>query len=157
VTTATRQKTAKAPKAAASGAFASAGDFYEVIDTALATLDADERSGPLARAAGLRTRFELPDVLAVVNLAVGDAGGRNLRWAHSDEGDWDPKLRFAMDSDVANRFFQGRESLAIAIARGRVRVEGEPRYALLYIPALRLLVEPYRQAVRRHKPGLALD
>ena len=62
-----------------------------------------------------------------------------------------------MDSDVANRLFQGRESLAVAVARRRIKVSGDPRSTLLYVPALRYLVEPYRGAVRHRQPSLALD
>jgi hypothetical protein len=155
VATATKQKSATAQKA--QEVFPSSREFREVVDAALFALDADERSGPLVRATGMRMRFELGDIAAVLNIAAGKGGGQNLRWGFTDDGAWDPKLRFSMNSDVANRFLQGRESLAIAIARGRVHCEGEPRYALLYIPALRLLVEPYRQAVREHCPVLALD
>jgi hypothetical protein len=146
----------KASAASPSG-FPSAAEFREVIDAALSELDSDERTGPLIRATGMRMRFELPDISTVLNVAVGEATGKHLRWGFSDGSEWDPKLRMRMDSDVANRFLQGRESLAIAIARGRVRCEGEPRYTLLYIPALRLLVDPYRHAVRRRQPELALD
>ena len=157
--TAIRQKSAPAPALSASSpaGFRSEADFCEVIEAALSELDSDERSGPLVRATRLRMRLELPDISAVVNIAVGDAGAGNLRWGFSDDGEWDSKLRFSMDSEVANRFLQGRESLAIAIVRGRVRCEGEARYTLLYVPALRLLVEPYRHAVRRHRPELVLD
>ena len=43
-----------------------------------------------------------------------------------------------MSAEVANRYLQGRESLAIAIARGQVRCRGESRAALAYLPAARL-------------------
>ena len=58
-----------------------------------------------------------------------------------------------MDSDVANRYLQGRESLAIAIARGQVAVRGDSRIALLYLPALRLICEPYRRVVETEYPA----
>ena len=60
-----------------------------------------------------------------------------------------------MTSEVANRYLQGRESLAIAIARGKVRCEGDSRSALLYLPAVRLLCEPYRRIVANGFPALA--
>lgn len=147
----------KSKSAAIAAGFNSAAEFREVIDATLGSLDSDERYGPLIRATGIRMRFELPDLSTVVNIAAADVGGHYIRWAYADGGDWDPKLRVRMNSDSANRFLQGRESLAIAIARGRVRVEGEPRYTLLYVPALRMLVEPYREAVRDHSPELVLD
>jgi hypothetical protein len=60
-----------------------------------------------------------------------------------------------MNSEVANRYLQGRESLAIAIARGEVRCEGESSAALLYLPATRLIAEPYRRVVEAEYPRLA--
>ena len=135
----------------------SAAAFREVVDAALFALDADERSGPLVRATGMRMRFELPDVgLGARHCRRRTGPPHNFRWAFADGAGWEPRLRFKMNSDVANRFFQGTESLAIAIARGRVHVQGEARYTMLYIPALRLLVEPYRRAVHDHCPELAL-
>ena len=65
------------------------------------------------------------------------------------------KLELEMDSTVANRFLLGRESLAVAIARGEARFRGEARAALLYLPATRLLFESYKQVVTSEYPTLA--
>jgi hypothetical protein len=143
-------------KAARPGRFASAAEFRRVLDEALTELDSDELSGPRFQASGMRVRFDLPDIAAAFELAAAEAGAHYLRWTFGAE-DWAPRLRFRMDSDVANRFLQGRESLAIGVARGRVKVSGEPLCTLLYIPALKLLVEPYRHAIRQLLPKLALD
>jgi len=62
-----------------------------------------------------------------------------------------------MDSKVANAYLQGKESLAIAIARGRVKASGDTRSALIYIPALRLLVSSYRKLVTQEHPHLVLE
>ena len=61
-----------------------------------------------------------------------------------------------MDSDVANRYLQGKESLAVAMARRRVRTRGDRSVALLYVPALRLVCEPYRRVVAADYPHLAI-
>ena len=61
-----------------------------------------------------------------------------------------------MTSEVANRYLQGRESLAIAIARGRVRVSGEAGAALRCLPATRLIAERYRSVVESDYPSLAV-
>ena len=60
-----------------------------------------------------------------------------------------------MSAEVANRYLQGRESLAIAIARGQVRCRGGSRAALPYLPAARLICEPYRRVVEAEFPDLA--
>jgi len=132
----------------------SATEFRELLDEALSELDADEKSGPLLRAAGLRMRFEFPDLGLVLNVAASEEPGHHLRWEFSDAVDWEPKLNLRMDSRIANAYLQGKESLAIAIARGRVRWSGDTRCTLLYVPALRLVVGPYRRLVRREYPHL---
>jgi hypothetical protein len=131
-----------------------AAEFRELLDEALSELDADERAGPVLRATGLRMRFELPDLGMVLNVAASDEPDHHLRWKFSDTVDWEPKLNLRMDSKVANAYLQGKESLAIAIARGRVRASGDTRCALHYLPALRLVVPPYRRLVREEYPHL---
>ena len=117
--------------AAASG---SAAEFRDLLDEALSELDADEKAGPLLRAAGLRMRLRVPRPRA-------DAQRRRQRGARpspalefSDAVDWEPKLKLQMDSQIANAYLQGKESLAIAIARGRVRFKGDTRCALSTYP-----------------------
>ena len=132
----------------------SATEFRELLDAALTELDADEKAGPLLRAAGLRMRFDFSDLGMVLNVAASEEPSHHLRWEFSDAVDWEPKLNLRMDSRIANAYLQGKESLAIAIARGRVRFNGDTRCALLYVPALRLVVGPYRRLVRQEYPHL---
>ncbi len=133
-----------------------ADEFRALLEEVLSELDGDQKAGPLLRAAGLRLRFEFPDIGLVLNVAASEDTDHHLRWAFSDDVPWEPRLTLSMDSEVANAYLQGEESLAIAIARGRVRCSGEQRYALVYVPALRLVVERYRQLVRAQYPHLAL-
>ena len=106
------------------------------------------------RAAGVRIRMELRDLGLVVNLAPSEEEGRHLVWTFDERTSREARLRISMDSETANAYLQGRESLAIAIARGRVRCEGDARAALLYVPALRLLVDPYRTLLSERFPDL---
>ena len=129
--------------------------FQAALGDALARAADDDRIRPLLRAAGLRMRFEFPDAGLVLNVATADDDDERLVWSFDRDVDWQPKLELTMDSGVANRFLQGRESLAIALARGQARCRGESRTALLYLPATRLLCEPYRQAIRSGYPALA--
>jgi hypothetical protein len=139
-----------------SSSSASAGEFRALLDDVLTETDADDQAGPLLRAAGLRIRFEFPDLSLVLNVATTDEGDRHLTWRFDDRVDWLPKLTLRMDSKVANAYLQGKESLAIAIARGRVKATGDTRSALVYIPALRLLVASYRRLVTQEHPHLVL-
>jgi hypothetical protein len=135
----------------------SAEQLRELLDRTLKELDADERLGPLIRATGIRLRLECPDVGLVLNVAASEGPERHLRWAFSDDVDWEPRLELRMSSEVANAYLQGRESLAVAIARGKVRVRGDSRVAVLYVPTTRLIVEPYKRCVRELHPDLALS
>jgi hypothetical protein len=131
-------------------------EFRELLERALAEVDGDERTGALLRASGLRIRFSFPDLGLALNVAASDDPGHHLRWAFSDDVDWEPKLELEMNSDVANAYLQGVESLAIALARRRVRCSGDSRVALLYVPAIRLICEPYRRVVSSGYPHLAI-
>ena len=114
---------------------------------------ADERIGPALCARRLRMRLEFTDLGLALNVKTSD-DDETLDWSFG-EVDWEPKLILEMSSEVANRYLLGRENLAIAIARGKVKVRGESRMALLYVPATRLISEPYRRVVTSGFPVLA--
>ena len=146
----------KQPAGGRAGDAPSAAELRDLLDQALSDLDADPRTGSLLRATGLRIRFRITDLGLVLNVAPSEEGAHHLRWTFSNRTRWEPKLELVMDSETANAYLQGKESLAIAIAQGRVRCKGETRWALLYVPSLRVLVDPYRRLVRRRYPELAL-
>lgn len=146
---------ARLPDKHAQGTEVQAADFQAALESALERAAEDDRIGPLLRAAGLRMRFEFPDAGLVLNVATADEEGEHLAWSFGDDPEFHPKLELTMDAETANRYLQGRESLAIALARGRARCHGESRTALLYLPATRLLCEPYRKVVQSGYPALA--
>lgn len=135
-----------------SGVAVRTSDFRAALDGALSLAAADEKLGPLMSSTKLRMRFSFSDSGLTLNVAT-DPQSDWLRWSF-DEVEWTPKLELTMDSAVANRYLQGRESLAIALARGQARFRGESRAALLYLPATRLLCEPYRRVVEADFPQL---
>jgi hypothetical protein len=141
--------------AATKAKVADAGEFREVLDRTLRELDGDDRSGPLWRAAGISLRIELTDIHLVLRVSASDDDEHPIRWHFGDTGP-PAKLDLKMDSATANAYLQGEESLAIAIARGKVRCSGESRVALFYLPAMRLVVEPYRRLVRERYPHMRL-
>ncbi|HYH61060.1 MAG TPA: hypothetical protein VD766_04270, partial [Solirubrobacterales bacterium] len=84
-------------------------------------------------------------------------GRHHLAWDFAERAEEaEAGVSLAMESATANGYLQGRESLAVAIARGRVRCSGDLRTTIVYLPALRLLVEPYRAWVERLHPDLSL-
>jgi hypothetical protein len=131
-------------------------ELRDLLERTLEELNADESSGPLLRATGLRLRLRLPDAGLVLDIAASDASDRYLRWSFGGDVDWEPKLDLEMDSEVANAYLQGHESLAIAIAHRRVRCRCDSRAALRFLPAARLIAEPYKRIVASDYPHLAL-
>ena len=59
-----------------------------------------------------------------------------------------------MNADVANRYLQGRESLAIAIARGQVRLPRRVAGGAPLPAGARLICEPYRRVIEAEYPDL---
>ena len=59
-----------------------------------------------------------------------------------------------MSSETANRYFQGRENVALAIARGRIKTGGDIKAALQLIPITKPVFERYRAMVAEEYPHL---
>lgn len=125
--------------------FRSPAELREVLERLLEEVDSDERVGPLLRAARVRTRLEFTDMGVALNVASAEDEEHCIEWDFGAAPRPAPKLVLAMDSEVANRWLQGSESIAIAIARGRVRCAGESRSALFFLPTAKLLSDPYRR------------
>ena len=106
--------------------FRSADEFREVIDKTFGLMSTDPEMGPKLRDAQAPQRFEIPDLDLVVNITYREEvqDGQHLRWEWSDDVPWDPIVQMTMDSDVANRYFQGKENVAIALARRRIKSKG---------------------------------
>ena len=137
------------------GGFSSPEECREVLDRAFELMSAHEEMGPKLREAETPQRFELPDVDLVVNIGPGDGeDGRNLRWAWSDDVPWEPEVEMTMNSDVVNRYFQGKENVAMAIARRRIKTSGNVRKALALIPITKPVYAQYRALIEREYPHL---
>jgi hypothetical protein len=138
-------------------AFKSVAELREVVERLLEKVDADERIGPVFRAAHARTRFEYTDLPLAVNVASrNDDSEHSIEWSFQKRAPWKPKLTITMSSAVGNIYLQGRESLPVLIARGRVRVKADSSAALLFLPTARLLVKPYRELIASEYPHLLL-
>ena len=135
--------------------FRSPAEFREVMDRVFTMMSEDPDMGPKLRDADVPQRFEFPDLDMVVNIraaATGEDG--NLHWEWSDEVDWQPKVRMTMDTGIANKYFQGKENVAMAIARRRIKTGGDVKAALSLIPITKPLYERYRDMVSAEYPHL---
>src|ERR671926_1740960 len=129
-------------------AFSSPQEFREVIDRIFSMMDEDPEMGPRLRDADVPQRFEFEDVDLVVNIRAArpDEGG-NLHWEWTDDVDWEPKVHMTMSSETANRYFQGKENVAMAIARRRIKAGGDVKAALSLIPVTRPVYARYAALV----------
>jgi hypothetical protein len=139
-----------------SPAFRGPDEFVEVIDHLFAMMSEDSELGTRLRDADTPQRFEFPDLGLAVNVRAGGAqdGGDNLVWEWGDDVGWEPKVRMTMSSETANRYFQGRENVAMAIARRRIMPTGDVRAALALIPIIKPIHERYRTYLAAEHPDL---
>ena len=133
-----------------------AQEFREVMDHVFELMSNDPDMGPKLRDAQTPQRFEFPDLDLVVNItsAVDNSGGNNLVWVWSDDVDWEPDVKMTMDSDVANKYFQGKENVAMAIARRRIKTSGNVKKALALIPITKPVYAMYRDYLEAEHPDL---
>ncbi|MGZ4277000.1 MAG: hypothetical protein ACXVFK_09825 [Solirubrobacteraceae bacterium] len=135
--------------------FRSPEEFHEVIDKTFAMMDADPEMGPSLRDAEVPQRFEFSDLDLVVNIrGARDGEEGTLHWEWSDDVDWEPRVKMTMTSVTANRYFQGRENVAIAIARRRIKAGGDVKAALSIIPITKPIYVRYRDMVASEYPHL---
>jgi hypothetical protein len=140
-----------------SSPFHSPEEFREVMDRTFATMSEDPEMGPELRDADVPQRFEFGDLDLVVNIRAARPGEEGeLHWEWSDDVDWEPKVRMTMSSEVANKYFQGRENIPIAIARRRIKTGGDVKAALKLIPISKPIYQHYRDMVEADYPHLAV-
>ena len=138
-------------------AFRSPKEFREVMDRVFSLMDEDPDMGPKLRDADVPQRFEFEDVDLVVNIRAATPDEQtNLVWVWSDEVAWEARVQMKMSSETANRYFQGKENVAMAIARRRIKTGGDVKAALALIPITKPLFAHYRELVELEYPHLAL-
>ncbi|PZS07536.1 MAG: hypothetical protein DLM64_14750 [Solirubrobacterales bacterium] len=127
--------------------FQSPTEFREVMDRAFTMMSEDPQMGPRLRDADTPQRFEFTDFDLVVNIRAGSPAEPNLAWEWTDEVSWKPKVEMTMSSETANRYFQGKENVALAIARRRIKAGGDVKAALAIIPITKPLFARYREMI----------
>jgi SCP-2 sterol transfer family len=137
--------------------FRSPKEFREVMERIFGLMDEDPDMGPRLRDADVPQRFEFEDLDLVVNIRAALPGeDRNLVWEWTDDVAWESKVRMTMSSETANRYFQGKENVAMAIARRRIKAGGDVKAALALMPITKPVFAHYRELVAAEYPHLAL-
>jgi hypothetical protein len=140
-----------------SSPFKSSDEFKEVMDKVFSLMSEDPDMGPKLREADVPQRFEFDDLDMVVNIRAGLPGeDGELHWEWRDDVEWEPKVRMTMSSETANKYFQGKENVPIAIARRRIKAGGDVKSALKLIPITKPVYERYRDMVEREYPHLSV-
>jgi hypothetical protein len=135
--------------------FNSADEFRTVMDRVFSIMNEDPDMGPKLRDADVPQRFLFEDVDLVVNIRAAREGeDGNLHWQWTDEVDWDPKVRMSMSADTANRYFQGKENVAVSIARRKIKAGGDIKAVLALVPITKPIFERYRELVESDYPHL---
>ena len=128
-----------------------------MMDQIFTLMSEDPEMGPEA------ARRRRPAALRVRRLRPGREhprarGGEegNLHWEWTDDVDWKPKVKMKMSSETANKYFQGKENVAMAIARRRIKTGGDVKAALALIPITKPIYARYRDVVEEY-PHLESD
>jgi hypothetical protein len=136
--------------------FRSADECREVIGRVFEMMSRDPDMGPKLRDADSPQRWEFADLDLVLNVTAAEEGSSHdsLVWEWSDHVAWEPEVVMAMDSSVANRYFQGKENIAMAVARRRIKTTGNLKKALALVPVTKPVFRLYREMLERDYPHL---
>ena len=132
------------------GRFNGPDEFKRVFGQIFQLMNDHPKIGRALRDAKAPHRFEITDLDLVFNVTWAppedEAAGRFLRWGWESDGfTAEPLITMKMASEVANRFFQGRENIALAIATGRVKLHGPLSKILELAPITRPVYPAYRE------------
>jgi hypothetical protein len=137
--------------------FDSPKEFKAVMDRVFGMMDDDPDMGVKLRDADVPMRYEFEDVDLVVNIRAARAGeDGNLHWEWTDDVDWEPRVKMAMSSETANKYFQGKENVAMAIARRRIKSGGDVKAALALMPITKPVFARYRAMLEEEYPHLVV-
>ncbi len=130
--------------------FTDAAEFKRVFAQIFQLMNDHPKIGRTLRDAKAPHRFEISDyneVFSVTYAPPDDEGaGRFLQWGWESDGfSPEPKIIMKMTSQVANRFFQGKENIALAIATGRVKLRGPIATILTLAPVTKPVYPVYRE------------
>jgi hypothetical protein len=129
--------------------FESEQQFKQVIEQIFQLMNDHPEVGPRLNNAQAPHLFEFPDLGLRFHVTYTEAAeseaGRHLKWTwKDDECSWEPMIRLTMKGEVANRYFQGKENIAMAMATGRIKVRGPMKKIMELAPITRPIHNVYR-------------
>jgi hypothetical protein len=142
--------------------FCTPHEFRQVMDELFEMMSEDPEMGPALRDADVPQRFEFEDLDLVMNIRAAKSDDppaherKNLHWEWTDDVDWEPRVKMKMSSEVANRYFQGKENIPLAIARRRIKTGGDIKASLALIPITKPVYARYRAMLEQRYPHLVV-
>ena len=130
--------------------FASKEEFVEIFEKLWELIEAHPKVGPDLKKAQAPHRFTFTDLDLEFNVTYSEEEGRNLRWCWGREGcDWEPLVSLTMNSETANKYFQGKENVMMAVTFGRIKLAGPMSTILKLAPVTRPIEPEYREMLAR--------
>jgi hypothetical protein len=146
---------ATAAEDAAAKGFASTAEMRAVLEELLLEVQRDPELAARIGSLHVPYRYVFDDVGLTLDVCGDGDGG--FRWSFDSGEAEEPGVTLEMSSEVANRYLQDRENLAIALARRRIRYRGSSRAALAVVPINRELGDFYRKVLADSHRHLLLD
>lgn len=136
--------------------FRSAEEFREVFEKTFRAVSEDEGLGAPVKAADIPQSFYFEDLQLVAHLRPSQEGEEGqLVWKWGD-AEWESRVRMTMTAEVANRYFQGKENVTVAIASKRIKTGGDVKAVLGSLPLAQPVIERYSAIVAADYPHLAV-
>ena len=137
--------------------FKSTAEFRELMDRVFTLMSEDPEMGPKLRDADVPQRWEFEDLDLVINIRAAREDEEGcLYWEWSDDVDWKSKVQMRMSSETANKYWQGKENIPVAIARRRIKTGGDRKAALALIPITKPVDAQYRAVLEAEYPHLVV-
>jgi hypothetical protein len=132
--------------------FTDKDEFKKVFEHVFVLMNEHPEVGRPLRDAHAPHRFLITDLGLELNVTAADDGegkqGRFLRWVWGP-ADWKPVITLEMSSATANRFFQGKENVALAVVLGRVKPSGPLGTLLRLAPVTNAIHPVYRDWLKQ--------
>jgi hypothetical protein len=133
--------------------FKSPDEFKRVFEHIFVLMNERPEVGRPLRDAHAPHLFDITDLGFQFNVTAADLAeerqGRFLRWVWGP-APWEPVVTMQMASNTANRFFQGKESIVLAIAFGRVKLRGPLSTILKLAPVTDPIHPVYRNWLKEN-------
>lgn len=123
--------------------FVDGDELFRYVGRIFEVAFADPEIGPKLAGTGvvLRVRCTEPD-----NVMLVDAAGRAV---HNGEAEGlQPSATISMKGELANAYWQGKVNMPIAMARGKITVEGNVASLLRLAPVMKKLFPVYIENLR---------